>query len=43
MDDYEKEVLRLAYAKYKNTTQMAYHLDVNQSTIARKMKKYGLY
>jgi len=39
----EREILKQGYEKYKNTIKLGKILDVNQSTIARKLKKYGLY
>ncbi len=38
----EKEILEKAVLKYKTTREMAHYLGVNQSTVVRKMKKYGL-
>ena len=38
----EKELLKKARQQFKNQTDIAAALKVNQSTIARKLKKYGL-
>ncbi len=38
----EKELLEMARQKYGSTTRMAEALGVNQSTISRKMQKYGI-
>ncbi len=38
----EREMLLKAKAMFPNTRQMADHLGVNQSTIVRKLAKYGL-
>ena len=43
MNSLEKSLLKQGYAKYKNTTKLAELLDVNQYTIARKLKKYNIY
>ena len=42
MDMYEKEILERAHRKYGSTRLMADKLKVNQSTIVRKMQKYGI-
>ncbi|PCI24527.1 MAG: AAA family ATPase [SAR324 cluster bacterium] len=42
MEYTEKRVLKRALEKYKTTRQMARVLEVNQSTIVRKLKKYQL-
>ena len=42
LDQIEKELLKKACSQYKNQTEMAEALAVNQSTIARKLKKHGL-
>ncbi|MCW9049397.1 MAG: hypothetical protein OQK50_03585 [Deltaproteobacteria bacterium] len=38
----EKELLKKAIEQFNNQTEIAQALSVNQSTIARKLKKYGL-
>ena len=38
----EKRLLQKAKEKYKSTRKIAHALEVDQSTVARKMKKYGL-
>jgi PAS domain S-box-containing protein/TyrR family helix-turn-helix protein len=38
----EKRLLEKAKEKYKSTRKIAHALEVDQSTVARKMKKYGL-
>ncbi|WP_027415556.1 sigma 54-interacting transcriptional regulator [Aneurinibacillus terranovensis] len=38
----EMDLLRMALEKYKSTTKIAEVLGVNQSTISRKLQKYGL-
>ena len=43
MDSVEKAVLKQAYAKYRSTVKISEIMDVNQSTIARKLKKYNIY
>lgn len=42
LDQMEKEILIRAYKTYHNSYKMADALGVNQSTIIRKMKKYGI-
>lgn len=42
LDQMEKEILTRAYKIYNNSYKMAAALGVNQSTIIRKMKKYGI-
>ncbi|MCK5826051.1 MAG: sigma 54-interacting transcriptional regulator [Desulfuromusa sp.] len=42
LDQVEKEVLKKALQQFHNQTEIAAALDVNQSTIARKLKKHGL-
>ncbi|WP_026840315.1 sigma-54 interaction domain-containing protein [Citrifermentans bremense] len=42
LDQVEKAVLEKALAKHRNQMRMAEVLGVNQSTIARKLRKYGL-
>lgn len=43
MNSFEKEILKQAYHKYGSTIKLGELLQVDQSTIARKMKKYNLY
>lgn len=40
MEEYEEELIKLAMKKYKTTYKAAEVLGVNQSTIARKTRKY---
>lgn len=40
--DMEKEMLAEALKKYGSTRKVAAHLGVNQSTVVRKMKRFGL-
>jgi TyrR family helix-turn-helix protein len=42
LEDFEKTVLKRAMAAHTSQQSMAEALGVNQSTIARKLKKYGL-
>lgn len=42
LNSVEKELLEEAYKKYANSYKMAEALGVNQSTIIRKLKKYGI-
>ncbi len=42
LDLVEKELLKKALQQFHNQTEIAVALDVNQSTIARKLKKHGL-
>ena len=42
MDNFEKEILERAHKKYGSSRMMAEKLKVNQSTIVRKMQKYGI-
>lgn len=42
LDQVEKAVLEKALAKHRNQMRMAEVLGVNQSTIARKLRKYGI-
>ncbi len=42
LDQVEKELLKQALHKFHNQTEIAQALRVNQSTIARKLKKHGL-
>jgi TyrR family helix-turn-helix protein/PAS domain S-box-containing protein len=41
LDNTEKELILKAYKQYKNTYKVAEILGVSQSTIVRKLKKYG--
>ncbi|MCD6581424.1 MAG: sigma 54-interacting transcriptional regulator [Desulfuromusa sp.] len=43
LDQVEKKLLEKALQQFHNQTEIAAALDVNQSTIARKLKKYGLH
>ncbi len=43
MDFYEKRILLEARRVYKSTSRIAEALGVNQSTISRKLAKYGIY
>lgn len=42
MDSVERSLLAQALGKYRNQSQVAEALGVNQSTISKKMKRYGL-
>lgn len=42
LDQVEKELLKKSLQRFKNQTEMAAALKVNQSTIARKLKKHNL-
>lgn len=42
LDQVEKQILEMAGMQFKNQSDMAKALGVNQSTIARKLKKHGL-
>ncbi|MGI9862024.1 sigma 54-interacting transcriptional regulator [Moorella naiadis] len=42
IEEVEKQLLLKALGKYKSTYQVAAKLGVNQSTVVRKIKKYGL-
>ena len=42
MENYEREILERTHKKYGSTRIMADKLKVNQSTIVRKMQKYGI-
>lgn len=42
MDAYEKSILMEARDKYRTTERIGKELGVDQSTISRKMKKYGI-
>lgn len=41
-EDVEKKLLERLYRQYKNTYKIAEFLKVNQSTVARKLKKYKI-
>lgn len=41
MDDLEKRMILNAYKRYKNTYKVAEVLGVSQSTVVRKLKKFG--
>lgn len=41
-EELERQLLSKALARYKNTYRMAEALEVNQSTIVRKMHRYGI-
>ena len=42
LDSVERAILKKALEKHGNQVRMAQALGVNQSTIARKLKKHGL-
>ena len=42
MDAYEKSILESMLAKYKRASEVGRALNVNKSTLSRRMKKYGL-
>ncbi len=42
MDGYEKSILQRSRKKYQSTRKMAKALKTDQSTIVRKLKKYGI-
>lgn len=42
VEEVERQLLEKAFAKYDSTYEMAKVLDVNQSTIVRKIKKLGI-
>ena len=42
IEEAEKQLIELAKKKYDSTTEIAKVLEVNQSTISRKMKKLGI-
>jgi len=42
MESVERQMLARAFEQYGNQTRMADMLGINQSTVARKMKKYGI-
>ena len=41
-DDFEKKLLTAAKKKYKTTVAIGKHLDMDQSTISRKLKRLGI-
>ena len=41
-EDLEKQLMIMAYSRYKNTYKMAKALEINQSTVVRKIQKYQL-
>lgn len=41
-EELEKDLLMQAYQRYTTTTKMAQVLEIDQSTVVRKMKKYGI-
>lgn len=42
MDEYEKNILESMLAKYNKASEVGRALNVNKSTLSRRMKKYGL-
>ncbi|WP_148137666.1 sigma 54-interacting transcriptional regulator [Candidatus Formimonas warabiya] len=42
-EEVEKQLLKKALTQFHNTYKMAEALDVNQSTVVRKMRRYGLF
>ena len=42
MENYEKELLKKAKEKYGSSRKVGVALQVDQSTVIRKLKKYGL-
>ena len=42
MEDFEKRFLQKAKERWKTTEKIGEMLDVNQSTISRKLRKYGI-
>jgi len=42
VQELEKKIISLAIQQYRNSYQVAKVLQVNQSTVIRKAKKYGL-
>jgi len=42
-DELERQLLNKALIKFQNTYKMADALEVNQSTIVRKMQRYGIF
>ncbi|WP_318508692.1 TyrR/PhhR family helix-turn-helix DNA-binding protein [Bacillus sp. T3] len=42
IEETEKQILSYAMAEYKTTRKIAKALDVNQTTIMRKLQKYKL-
>ncbi|WP_341473672.1 hypothetical protein [Desulfofundulus thermobenzoicus] len=43
MDELERQLLDMAYTRYKNTYKVADALAINQSTVVRKIRKYQLF
>jgi len=41
-EEVERQLIKKAFARYKNTYRMAEILGVNQSTVVRKMHQYGI-
>ena len=42
LDRVEKQILEQARQRFGSQTEIAYALGVNQSTIARKLKRHGV-
>ena len=42
VEEMEKELLTQAYREYRSTRAMAKALQIDQSTVVRKMKKWGV-
>jgi DNA-binding NtrC family response regulator len=42
LEAYEKEILSNLIIRHKNASEVARILNVNKSTISRKLKKYGI-
>ena len=42
LDRVEKSILSELYAKYRSTNKLAGILKINQSTVVRKLNKYGI-
>ncbi|WP_142382832.1 hypothetical protein [Bacillus canaveralius] len=42
LESVESQILKRASMKYKTTTEIAEALNVNQSTISKKLKKYNI-
>ena len=40
--DFEKDILQKAKDKYGSTREIGKYLHIDQSTVVRKMKKYGI-
>ncbi|HHW43105.1 MAG TPA: sigma 54-interacting transcriptional regulator [Desulfotomaculum sp.] len=43
IDELERQLLDMAYTRYKNTYKVADALAINQSTVVRKIRKYQLF